>query len=72
MEFRHSDNLQFSSAFLGGTYELILFCFYVRIFRIMESRCTIFLVTFILFTLQYDIVKILMEFRNTQHLQLPE
>ena len=72
MEFRHLDNLQFSYVFLGGTYQVILFWFYVRIFRIMESCCTIFFVPFILFTLQYDIVKILMEFPNTHHLELTE
>ena len=72
MEFRHSNNLQLSSVFWGGLYQLILFWFYVRKFRIMESRCTIFFVTFILFPLQYDIVKILMEFPNTYHLELTE
>ena len=72
MEFRHLDNLQLSYAFLGGTYQLILFWFYVRIFRIMESRCTLFFVTFKLFTLQYEIVKILMELPNTHHLELTE
>ena len=72
MEFRHSDNLQLSYVLLGETYQLILFWFYVRIFRIRESHCTIFFVTFILFTLQYDIVKILMEFPNKHHLELTE
>ena len=72
MEFGHSDNLQLSYVLLGETYQLILFWFYVRIFRITESRCTLFFVTFILFTLQYDIVKILMEFPNKHHLELTE
>ena len=72
MEFRHSDNLQLSYVFWGGTYQLILFWFNVTIFRIMESRCSLFFVTFILFPLQYDIVKILMEFPNTYHLELIE
>ena len=67
MEFGHLDNLQLRYVFFGGTYQLILFWFYIRIFRIMESRCSIFLVTLILFTLQYDIVKIIKEFRNTHH-----
>ena len=72
MEFRHSHNLQLSPVVLGGMYQLILFGFNVTIFRIMESRCSLFFVTFILFTLQYDIVKILMEFPNSNHLELTE
>ena len=72
MEFRHSHNLQPSRIVLGGTYQLILFWFNVTIFRILESCCSLFFVTFILFPLLYDIVKILMEFPNSNHLELIE
>ena len=72
MEFQHSHNLQLSHIVLGGTYQLILFWFNVTIFRILESCYSLFFVTFILFPVLYDIVKILMEFPNSNHLELIE
>ena len=70
MEFRHSHNLQPSRIVLGGTYQLIFFWFNVTIFQILESFYSLFFVTFILFPLLYDIVKILMEFPNSNRLEL--
>ena len=70
MEFQLSDNLQLSPIFLDCTYELLLFRFYVKLFQIMGTRCSLVFVTFIFCPLHYDIVKILMECRNSHNLQL--
>ena len=47
MECRNSHNLQLGLFFLGSMYELLLFWFYVKLFQIMGTRCSLFFVTFI-------------------------
>ena len=48
MEFQISCHLQRGPIFiLSCMYQLMLFLFYVRVFRIMGSRCSLFFVTFV-------------------------
>ena len=51
MERQNSYNLQLGLFFGGCMYQILLFWFYVKLFQIMGTRCSLFFVTFILFPL---------------------
>ena len=53
MEFQNSYHLQGGPIFLlSCMYQLMLFLFYVTVFQILGSRCSLFFVTFIFCPLQ--------------------
>ena len=62
MEFQNSNHLQLGPIFLlSCMYQLMLFWFYITIFQIMGSRCSLFFVTFVFCPLQ------VLKYRENSH-----
>ena len=62
LEFQISYHLQRGPIFLlSCMYQLMLFWFYVKVFQIMGSRCSLFFVTFVFCPLQ------VLKYRENSH-----